>query len=132
MASFVVQQYKVQRYLSCKSLKEAQKCILISIPITCAISIMAMLTGWCAYAYFENCDPITSEWISARDQLIPYLSLYMFATIAPGVAGIYMSAVFGASLSTTSSCINSCSVVIIEDLLKPIFKIAARTLKIYL
>ena len=114
---------KVQRYLSCKSLKEAQKCIFISVPITAGISIMALLVGWCAYAYFEQCDPWTNQWIGARDQIIPYLSLYMFATVAPGVAGIYMSAVFGASLSTTSSSINSCSVVIIEDVLKPIFKV---------
>ena len=49
---------------------------------------MAMLTGWCAYAYFENCDPIQNEWIGARDQIIPYLSLYMFAAIAPGVARV--------------------------------------------
>ena len=84
---------------------------------------MALLVGWCAYAYFEQCDPWTNQWIGARDQIIPYLSLYMFATVAPGVAGIYMSAVFGASLSTTSSSINSCSVVIIEDVLKPIFKV---------
>jgi len=123
MASFVCQQYKVQRYLSCKSLKEAQKCIFYSIPVTCGISIMALLTGLCAYAYFEECDPWKNGWIQERDQIIPYLSLYMFGTVAPGVAGIYMSAVFGASLSTCSSSINSCAVVIIQDLLKPFLKI---------
>ena len=42
----------------------------------------------------------------------------MFSSIAPGIAGLYMSAVFGATLSTTSSSINSCSVVIIEDIMK--------------
>lgn len=47
----------------------------------------------------------------------------MFSTVAPGLAGLYMSAVFGATLSTTSSSINSCSVVIIEDLIKPLIKI---------
>ena len=30
VASYVCQQFKVQRYLSCKSLKEAQKCIYIA------------------------------------------------------------------------------------------------------
>ena len=69
------------------------------------------------------CDPIDAQWVSDRDQIVPYLSLYMFAAVAPGVTGIYMSAVFGASLSTTSSSINSCSVVLIEDLIRPRFKV---------
>ena len=38
MATFVCQQYKVQRYLSCKSLKEAQKCIFYAIPVTATIT----------------------------------------------------------------------------------------------
>ena len=84
---------------------------------------MSLLAGYCAYAYFEHCDPYTSQWIGARDQILPYLSLYMFATVAPGLAGVYMSAVFGATLSTTSSSINSCSVVLIEDIIKPMGKV---------
>lgn len=56
-------------------------------------------------------------------EVVLYLSLYLFAVLAPGVAGIYLSAVFGASLSTCSSTINSCSVIVIEDILKPYFKI---------
>ena len=99
MASFTCQQYKVQRYLSCKSLKESQKCVFISIISTALISILALFAGYTAYAYFEQCDPIKAEWVDSRDQIIPYLSLYMFGEIAPGVAGIYISAVFSASLS---------------------------------
>ena len=81
------------------------------------------MIGYCCYAYFQYCDPWRNDWIAARDQIVPYLSLYMFATIAPGVAGIYLSAVFGASLSTCSSTINSCSVIVIEDILKPYFNV---------
>ena len=44
MATFVCQQYKVQRYLSCKSLKEAQKCIFYAIPVTATITGMILLT----------------------------------------------------------------------------------------
>ena len=42
MASFTCQQYKVQRYLSCKTLTEAQKCVFISILTTAIISILAL------------------------------------------------------------------------------------------
>jgi len=124
MATYVCQQYKVQRYLSCKSLKEARKSILYSIPVQVTISMLSVFVGFAAYAYFEHCDPWTNGWLSQRDQIIPYLSLYLFGSVAPGVAGIYMSAVFGASLSTCSSTINSCAVVIIEDLIKPFKKVS--------
>ena len=60
---------------------------------------MALLAGWGAHAYFEKCDPISAGWVTDRDQILPYLTLYLFSEAWPGVAGIYMSAVFGASLS---------------------------------
>merc|ERR1712203_1265154 len=53
---------------------------------------------------------------------------YMFAEVGPGIAGVYMSAVFGASLSTCSSTINSFSVIVVEDILKPYFKIGKHTI----
>jgi len=123
LASYVCQQYKVQRYLSCKSLKEAQKSTFLAAIGIVFISLLALMIGNCCYAYFQYCDPWKNEWISERDQVVLYLSLYLFAVLAPGVAGIYLSAVFGASLSTCSSTINSCSVIVIEDILKPYFKI---------
>ena len=48
-----LKQYKVQRYLSCKSLKEAQKCIYFSIPVTCGISIMARINNKNRYNYLR-------------------------------------------------------------------------------
>ena len=131
MATFICQQYKVQRYLSCRTLREAQKSIFYSIPATAIVCFMSLLCGYTAYAYFEHCDPWTQGWIGARDQLLPYLSLYMFAAVAPGMAGLYMSAVFGATLSTTSSSINSCSVVIMEDIMKPMMKMTPRAMTLF-
>ena len=73
MATFICQQYKVQRYLSCKTLKEAQKSIFYSIPATAIVCLMSLFCGYTAYAYFEHCDPWTQGWIGQRDQLLPYL-----------------------------------------------------------
>ena len=43
VASYTCQQYKVQRYLSCKSLKEAQKCIYYAAFGIMAICIAGMI-----------------------------------------------------------------------------------------
>jgi len=128
VASYTCQQYKVQRYLSCKSLKEAQKCIYMAAFGIMAICVAGQLVGYCCFAYFQYCDPWQNGWIAARDQIVPYLSLYMFSDVGPGIAGVYLSAVFGASLSTCSSTINSFSVIVVEDILKPYFKIGKHTI----
>ena len=86
-----------------------------------AVGISALLCGLVAYAYFEKCDPLEAGWVSAIDQIIPYLSIYLFAEKYPGVAGIYLSGVFGASLSTISSGLNSQATVIVEDFVKPYY-----------
>ena len=52
------------------------------------------LVGYCCFAYFQYCDPWQNGWIAARDQIVPYLSLYMFGKVAPGIAGVYLSQVF--------------------------------------
>ena len=54
VASYTCQQYKVQRYLSCKSLKEAQKCIYMA-----AFGIMAIcVAGKCAWRPRNETFPI--------------------------------------------------------------------------
>jgi hypothetical protein len=58
-----------------------------------SIKVLALFAGYSAYAYFENCDPIAATWVDKRDQILPYLSLYIFGDIAPGVAGIYLRGV---------------------------------------
>ena len=56
------------------------------------------LVGYCCFAYFQYCDPWQNGWIAARDQIVPYLSLYMFGKVAPGIAGVYLRRVFKSML----------------------------------
>ena len=58
------------------------------------------LVGYCCFAYFQYCDPWQNGWIAARDQIVPYLSLYMFGKVAPGIAGVYLSQVLKLMLRT--------------------------------
>nr|XP_039269232.1 sodium-coupled monocarboxylate transporter 1-like isoform X2 [Styela clava] len=104
----------MQRYLSCRSTTQAQLSLLIYIFPTILISLLVSVNGFIMYAYFEGCDPVMSGILQKIDQGIPYLVLKLFENI-PGLTGLFISAIFSASLSTVSSCLNSLSVVLLED-----------------
>ena len=53
-------------------------------------------------AYFEGCDPAAAGLLDTTDQLMPYLTTYMFQDM-PGVSAIYVSGAFAGALSTVSS-----------------------------
>ena len=55
-------------------------------------------------AYYEQCDPSKAQLIELDDQLMPYLTTWVFKSM-PGVAAIYVSGAFAGALSTVSSFI---------------------------
>nr|XP_039269782.1 sodium-coupled monocarboxylate transporter 2-like [Styela clava] len=103
-----------QRFLSCKSTRQAQYSMLVYLIPTLLMSVSIYLNGFIMYAYYEGCDPVISGKLENIDQGIPYMALELFENV-PGVAGLFISAIFSASLSTISSCLNALSVVILED-----------------
>nr|XP_039269843.1 sodium-coupled monocarboxylate transporter 1-like isoform X1 [Styela clava] len=104
----------IQRYLSCKSTRQAQFSLLVYLLPTLLITLATFVNGFIMYTYYEGCDPVLSGKLQKIDQGIPYLAMELFENI-PGMAGLFISAIFSASLSTVSSSLNSLSVVLLED-----------------
>ncbi|CAK8694692.1 unnamed protein product [Clavelina lepadiformis] len=107
-----------QRFLSCKSVKEARIASGVSACITVIITVTAVLTGCAAYAYYENCDPLKYGRITKKDQLVAVLISDVFSDI-PGMTGLFVSAAFSGTLSTISSGINALSALVLEDFVIP-------------
>lgn len=80
--------------------------------------VMATTTGAVMYAYFEFCDPLDADLIEARDQAVPYMVIKLFKN-TPGLAGLYVAAVYSGTLSTISSGINALSAVAVKDYILP-------------
>ena len=117
---YAVNQTQVQRYKSCRSIKEAQKALYInSIMISLIGVIIPGLGGLAMYAYFAVCDPVSAEWVSNGDQLMAYLELNVMSNL-PGFAGLYLAGAFSGTLSSSSSAMNSLSGVFIDDFLDPL------------
>lgn len=101
----------------------------------------ALITGLQMYAKYETCDPTSAGIIDKIDQVIfwiinlfldyrmdiffvfffiqtlPYFVMQVGGAI-PGLAGLFISGIFAAALSTISSSLNTLSGTIYEDFLK--------------
>uniref|UniRef100_UPI00358FD4CE sodium-coupled monocarboxylate transporter 1 n=1 Tax=Myxine glutinosa TaxID=7769 RepID=UPI00358FD4CE len=117
---YAINQAQVQRYISCKSLRQAQLALALNLIGLLFILVCVLLCGLILYAKYVTCDPWTSGMISAADQLMPYLVMDIFQAY-PGVPGLYVACAYSGTLSTVSSSINALAAVSLEDLVKPFF-----------
>ncbi|XP_030006512.1 sodium-coupled monocarboxylate transporter 1-like [Sphaeramia orbicularis] len=118
LGSFGIHQAQVQRYVSCKTITHARVALYISLLGVCSILACAVFAGMCLYSMYKDCDPWTAGWISATDQLMPYLVMDVLMG-CPGLPGLFFAAVYSGSLSTVSTGINAMAAVTLEDLIKP-------------
>ncbi|XP_042218807.1 sodium-coupled monocarboxylate transporter 2-like isoform X2 [Homarus americanus] len=75
------------------------------------------LSGLVAFATYSTCDPLTSGKITKPDQILPFLVTDKLSHLT-GLAGVFVSAVYGGVLSSLSSTGNSLACIIWEDFLK--------------
>lgn len=123
---YSVNQTQVQRYLTIKNLKDAQKALWLNWPILTALSLSTSFSGLAIYAKYYNCDPVKAKYISSIDQLMPYYVVDTMGHI-PGLSGLFVAGIFSASLSTVSASLNSLAAVTIEDYYKPLYRIMFKT-----
>ncbi|XP_048467035.1 sodium-coupled monocarboxylate transporter 1-like [Rhincodon typus] len=114
-------QVQIQRYLSCKSEKEARKAVVLNVIGTCILFTLSCLCGLVMYAVYENCDPIKANRVSTTDELTPLLVMELFDQM-PGFPGLFVASAYSGTLSTISSGISALAAVCIEDLIKPTWK----------
>ncbi|KAL3283629.1 hypothetical protein HHI36_006768 [Cryptolaemus montrouzieri] len=121
LSLYAVNQTQVQRYMTVKDLKTAQKALWWNWPILTALSLTTSFSGLAIYSKYHDCDPVKSKVIATSDQLMP---LYVVDSMGhiPGVSGLFVAGIFSASLSTVSAALNSLAAVTVEDYYKPLYK----------
>uniref|UniRef100_H2YWR7 Sodium-coupled monocarboxylate transporter 1 n=1 Tax=Ciona savignyi TaxID=51511 RepID=H2YWR7_CIOSA len=144
---YAVNQSQVQRYLSCRSAKDAKIALVFNWLGLVLLNGLAVMTGIVLYAYYKDCDPLSVGQVKVRDALLPYMVLEIFKD-NPGVPGIFLASIYSGSLSyyiklvfacicvlcnlmyyllltviysTISTAITALSSVTIHDFLKPHF-----------
>ncbi|GAB0098634.1 hypothetical protein DMENIID0001_143970 [Sergentomyia squamirostris] len=115
--NFGLNQTSIQRFLSVSSLTKARTVLVLFYVGYCLFHMISIGAALVIYAYFEDCDPLTSGQISKLDQLVP-LFILKIADRLPGLVGIFVAGIFAASLSTMSSCLNSLTTCLFEDFIQ--------------
>ena len=114
-------QNTIQRIGSVRSFREArQVMILFGVGFT-VLQVVFCYQGLTVYAYYTDlgCDPIASKAIKNPNQIVPYAVLEMFQQL-PGLPGIFLAALFSASLSTLSSNLNALSAMSMTAIIRPL------------
>ncbi|XP_063870763.1 sodium-coupled monocarboxylate transporter 2-like isoform X2 [Scylla paramamosain] len=116
---FGVNQAAFQRFSSMRSLQMAQRISLLTGVGWIILWSVFFFSGLAAYVVYHDCDPLASGKIRKHDMILPYLIMHRLGHLR-GVAGLFVAAVCGAVLSSTSSYSNSIACLIWEDFLKGI------------
>ncbi|XP_062886714.1 sodium-coupled monocarboxylate transporter 1-like [Mobula hypostoma] len=120
-ATYSCNQAQVQRYLACKSEKEAKKAVFLNWIGMIIVLTTACLCGLVMYAVYETCDPIKANKISNNNQMMPLLVVEILDEV-PGVAGLFVASAFSGTLSTISSGISAMAAIFVEDFINPLWK----------
>ncbi|RLU26516.1 hypothetical protein DMN91_000312 [Ooceraea biroi] len=127
LSLYSVNQVQVQRMLTLRNVKAAQHALWWSWPMASIMSLTLSFTGLAIYAKYHNCDPLKEGKISSYDQLMPLYVMDMLSNY-PGVPGLFIAGIFSAGLSTISATVNSLAAVILEDYIKPLWRIRKKEL----
>ncbi|XP_060131414.1 sodium/iodide cotransporter [Zootoca vivipara] len=118
LSMYGVNQAQVQRYVACKTEREAKLALLVNQVGLFFIVSSAVGCGIVMFTLYKDCDPLLAGYISAPDQYMPYLVLDIFEKY-PGVPGLFLACAYSGTLSTASTSINAMAAVTVEDLIKP-------------
>ncbi|XP_054646581.1 sodium/iodide cotransporter [Dunckerocampus dactyliophorus] len=118
LSMYGANQAQVQRYVSCKTERDARWALLINQLGLFLIVGSAATCGIVMFAYYVNCDPLRSGRFSSPDLYMPYFVLDIFKNY-PGFPGLFLACAYSGTLSTVSTSINAMAAVTMKDLLRP-------------
>jgi len=102
----------VQRYLVAKSDREALKGVGMGAILSIPVWTLFMLIGTSTWAFFRLTHAKLPAYITKPDQVFPY---FLTSRIPGPLAGLILSSLLAAAMSTLSSDLNCLAVVGVED-----------------
>ncbi|KAM9831453.1 sodium/iodide cotransporter [Neosynchiropus ocellatus] len=118
LSMYGVNQAQVQRYICCRTEKQAQLAIFINQLGLCLIIGSAAICGIVMFTYYIHRDPLRCGEVTSPDLYMPYFVLDIFEDY-PGFPGLFLACAYSGTLSTASTSINAMAAVTMEDLLQP-------------
>lgn len=111
-ASHGADQIVVQRLLSCRSLRDAQKAVIVSGLVVFLQFALFLTLGLALYSYFQGAT-VDQLGLNNSDELFP---VFVVEAMPPGLAGLLLAGVIAAAMSTLSSSLSALSSSTMADL----------------
>ncbi len=96
----------VQRYLSCKDVKAANRSSILSMVLGCAVSILFYWVGAALFVYYKVAGVSSLPEGVGQNDVFPY---FIVNGLPIGVTGLIVAAICAAAMSSLSGAINSLS-----------------------
>lgn len=113
LVQLATDQVSVQRYLTARNLKEAQRSLWLKLVLLVPVFVVFYGTGFVLYAFYRtHGDPLAAGLIARGDQILPWFVVH---ELPAGLPGLLIAAIFAATMSTTSSGINALTTATLVD-----------------
>jgi solute:Na+ symporter, SSS family len=109
---YAADQTVVQRYLAARSDRDAIRGVVIGSLLCIPVWTLFMLAGTLCWVFFRVAGEKLPAYAAKSDQAFPY---FISTHIPPGLAGLFVAALFGAAMANLSSDLNALSAVGVED-----------------
>lgn len=120
LVQMATDQVSVQRYLSARSMEEARRGLWLKLVVFLPVSAVFYGTGVVLYAFYQvHGDPLAAGRITHADQILPY---FVVNELPSGFPGLFIAAIFAASMSTISAGINSLTSATLVDFYQRLWK----------
>uniref|UniRef100_A0A5S6QLJ3 Sodium-coupled monocarboxylate transporter 1 n=1 Tax=Trichuris muris TaxID=70415 RepID=A0A5S6QLJ3_TRIMR len=97
------------------------KMLLWNVPLNTVCLILLMLIGMILYYTYGQCDPRLAGLITKVDQILPFYVMDKLS-YATGLPGLFVSAIYGAGLSTLAGGFTAVAAVLLQDAVIPIYR----------
>ena len=113
ITTYGTDQTMVQRYLTTKDEKMANKSVWLNAALTVPATLIFFFIGTCLYLFYKTHPALLNITISDGDAIFPW---FIFSQMPPGVTGLLISGIFAAAMSTLSSSMNSAATAYAVDI----------------
>jgi len=112
-------QLMVQRYLCCRSPRQAVTALLTSGALIYVQFILFLIIGVMLFVFYHGAGapPVPADITARADRLFPY---FIVTQLPAGVVGFVVAAILAAAMSTLSSSLNSSAVTALTDFYQPL------------
>jgi SSS family solute:Na+ symporter len=112
LQKYTSDQTVVQRYLAAKTDRAALRGIGMGAALCLPVWTAFMLIGSLLWAFYRVTGEKLPSATTKPDQVFPH---FMVTHMPPGVAGLFLAALFGAAMSMLASDLNCLGVIVVED-----------------